>query len=203
MSEVQSPERTGEIVLEMTAAMLWRRDEGAIRVAEICRATGLSSSVIYNHFGSRQGLIDAAVISMYAEASEQTIATMAAHTDSPSSPRSSASGTWASWVRRDGPSGSACARFACAPSAAVARESLRDDVAIAQDRHLGTLAAYLGGLQARGLVGRHLSPDRLARVVETYVLGHTYNDIALRPVSNEEWLDTFWALLNPHLVAEP
>ena len=67
-------EATRDAVLEVAAQALWRRDEGSLRIADICQSTNLSSSVIYNNFRSRQGLIDAAYLSIYESMTTEIVA---------------------------------------------------------------------------------------------------------------------------------
>jgi AcrR family transcriptional regulator len=70
---VERAESTRRILLDATAARLANTDESELRIADICRDTGFSSSVIYSNFGSRQGLIDAAFLEMYDERSRRYI----------------------------------------------------------------------------------------------------------------------------------
>jgi AcrR family transcriptional regulator len=201
----ENQERTSAVVLEVVTAMLWHRDDTELRIADVCRATGMSSSVIYNHFGSRQGLIDAAYLSLYGQASDQMLDELrhaTAEIDETAAFYHYLRGELDDPLRADYWLGLRQMRLRVA-TAAVARESLRADFAAAQDRHLGDLATFLGELQERALVGRHLSPEQLARVFEAYVLSHTYNDIALHPSDAATWIDTFWALLNPQLAPLP
>ena len=198
-----SRDSSSSVVLEVVTSMLWRHDDTELRIADVCRATGLSSSVIYNHFGSRQGLVDAAYLSLYCQASEQMLSQLRQDTENIDS-----LGAFYEYLHSqvDDPErahywlGLRQMRLRVA-TAAVARAGLRADFAAAQDRHLVELAKFLGQLQERGLVRTQLSPDQLARVFEAYVLSHTYNDIALHPASGVTWVDTLWTLLNPHVEA--
>ncbi|HVA53273.1 MAG TPA: TetR/AcrR family transcriptional regulator [Acidimicrobiales bacterium] len=47
-------------VLEAVAERLMTGDEMLIRIPEICEATGVNYGSVYHHFGSREGVIDAA-----------------------------------------------------------------------------------------------------------------------------------------------
>lgn len=64
---------TRETLLEVTVQHLLQKDESELRVLDICHETHLSTSVIYGNFGSRQGLIDAAYLRIYADVTESTI----------------------------------------------------------------------------------------------------------------------------------
>ena len=192
-------ERTRDVVLEMVTAMLWHQDETELRIADVCRATGLSSSVIYNHFGSRQGLVDAAYLSLYDQASTQMMCELrraSADFETPAELYDYFRGELEDAERASFWLGLRQMRLRVA-TAAVARVGLRANFAAAQDRHLADLAHYIGDLQRRHLISDHLCPDEFARVFEGYVLSHTYNDIALNPSDAATWTSTLWALLNP------
>ena len=49
-----------QAVLEAVAERLMAGDEMLIRIPEICEATGVNYGSVYHHFGSREGVIDAA-----------------------------------------------------------------------------------------------------------------------------------------------
>ena len=52
-----------QIVLDQSVELLITRQDNNFRIADVCEVSGLSSSVIYSYFRSREGLID----STYAE----------------------------------------------------------------------------------------------------------------------------------------
>lgn len=64
---------TKEALLRVTMEQLLREDESELRVLDICEQTQLSTSVIYGHFHSRQGLIDAALLRIYEEVTDSLI----------------------------------------------------------------------------------------------------------------------------------
>ena len=49
-----------QAVLEAVSERLMTADEMLIRIPEICEATGVNYGSVYHHFGSREGVIDAA-----------------------------------------------------------------------------------------------------------------------------------------------
>lgn len=49
-------------------------DEGTIRIPEICEATGVNYGSVYHHFGSRDGVIDAAYSYLFSTIVEEEIA---------------------------------------------------------------------------------------------------------------------------------
>lgn len=59
-----------DALIAAAAHRLWTTDECELRILDVCQETGLSTSVIYGHFRSRQGLIDAALLHIFAEVTE-------------------------------------------------------------------------------------------------------------------------------------
>ena len=69
-------------VLDAVAERLLDGDELRIRIPEICRATGVNYGSVYHHFGSREGVIDAAYEALFCTYAEQEIARWDALTSS-------------------------------------------------------------------------------------------------------------------------
>ncbi|HET9089553.1 MAG TPA: TetR/AcrR family transcriptional regulator [Acidimicrobiales bacterium] len=61
-------------VLDAVAERLLDGDELRIRIPEICQATGVNYGSVYHHFGSREGVIDAAYEALFCTHAEQEIA---------------------------------------------------------------------------------------------------------------------------------
>ena len=60
-------------VLDAVAERLLTGDEVRIRIPEICVATGVNYGSVYHHFGSREGVIDAAYESLFVTYAENEI----------------------------------------------------------------------------------------------------------------------------------
>jgi AcrR family transcriptional regulator len=65
-----------DVLIEATSRRLWNEDESELRVLDICKETNLSTSVIYGHFGSRQGLINASMLRIFAHVTDEIIANL-------------------------------------------------------------------------------------------------------------------------------
>ena len=65
MTKQARSNETREIVLAEAIDLLKIKQEHEFRIADIYANTGVSSSVIYSYFRSREGLIDAAYLKMY------------------------------------------------------------------------------------------------------------------------------------------
>lgn len=60
-------------VLVEVGKRLMEGDEGTIRIPEICKATGVNYGSVYHHFGSRDGVIDAAYAYLLSTIVEQEV----------------------------------------------------------------------------------------------------------------------------------
>ena len=58
-------EENKKTVLNQAIELLISRHEAEFRIGDVCELSGLSSSVIYSYFRSREGLIDAAYLELY------------------------------------------------------------------------------------------------------------------------------------------
>lgn len=62
-----------QAVLEAVAERLMVGDEMLIRIPEICEATGVNYGSVYHHFGSREGVIDAAYDMIFSRLVEEDL----------------------------------------------------------------------------------------------------------------------------------
>jgi AcrR family transcriptional regulator len=62
-----------QTVLEAVAERLIESDEMLIRIPEICEATGINYGSVYHHFGSREGVIDAAYDMIFSRLVEEDL----------------------------------------------------------------------------------------------------------------------------------
>jgi AcrR family transcriptional regulator len=62
-----------QAVLDAVAERLLTGDELAIRIPEICDATGVNYGSVYHHFGSREGVIDAAYDMIFSRLVEEDL----------------------------------------------------------------------------------------------------------------------------------
>jgi AcrR family transcriptional regulator len=62
-----------QAVLEAVAERLMTADEMLIRIPEICEATGVNYGSVYHHFGSREGVIDAAYDMIFSRLVEEDL----------------------------------------------------------------------------------------------------------------------------------
>ena len=184
-------------VLDAVIARLWDADEGELRIADVCAETGLSSSVIYNNYRSRQGLIDAAYLEIYRTMTDQLVAIFqnvaAESADIAAVARYvheqiTVPATHEFWAKNRQ------IRLRIA-TAAIARPSLQRDFVLLQDHYLNRLTELFTDMQRRHLAGDLLKPRQLAIMFEGCLLFRSFNDIALHPVDNDSWLEMLMSVL--------
>src|ERR1035437_683643 len=62
-----------QAVLNAVGDRLMKGDESLIRIPEICEATGVNYGSVYHHFGSREGVIDAAYNMIFSRMVEEDL----------------------------------------------------------------------------------------------------------------------------------
>jgi AcrR family transcriptional regulator len=76
MVEIAHEYSTRQLLIEATSRRLWQEDESDLRILDICKETNLSTSVIYGHFRSRQGLIDASLLHLFRLITDEIVTTL-------------------------------------------------------------------------------------------------------------------------------
>ncbi len=164
-------------------------DETSIRVLEMSNEIGMSPSVIYSNFGSRQGLIDAAYLEIYRSvttASYRTIDEIESTIDSPAT----MAARWApgadseerlhrQMVRRR-------VRLRVLASA-LTRRRLQRDVNREREAYQDALTALFARLQERGVLATTLNAKQLAVVHEGLNLIRTIDEAMPAPLTADEW----------------
>jgi AcrR family transcriptional regulator len=188
---------TRNAVLKVVCNQLWQQDEGSVRIADVCQETGLSSSVIYNNFRSRQGLIDAAYLEIYESMTIDLVAMFEdamADADSIDSLRDFIQSQLENPFRQEFWQANRHMRLRIA-TAAISRASMQSDFAILQERYLSRLTEFFDDLQQRHVAGNLLDPRQLAIMFEGCLLFHSFDDIAIAPADSESWLKMLMAVL--------
>lgn len=166
-------------LIEATVKRLLNSDESELRILDICEETGVSTSVLYAHFHSRQGLVDAAMLALYREISAAVLSQVHLAIDA-----APAAGGFIPalfqllgdpthqeelrWVR-------SIHLRVCA--AALSRSSLVRDVAELQNAFHDRLAQVLGRLMSEGLLSSNLSARQWAIFFEGQMLSQASQDV--------------------------
>ena len=186
-----------QLLIDAATKRLWSTDESELRIADICADTELSSSVIYTNFRSRQGLIDAAFLDMYANLAGNYRVLLRRYVE-PATSASSLIETL-SEVQTSGEVNGALAenrkiRLRIA-TASLARADLRREWIKIQEDHLTLFAEIIEDLQHRGVLGRKLTGRQVAVLLEGFSFGRALDDISLNPESDAAWLKVLFMIL--------
>ncbi len=178
-----------QAVLDAVGERLMTGDESLIRIPEICEATGVNYGSVYHHFGSREGVIDAAYHQMFTKLAEEDISVLhmvsvssQTHDDYVSSVRALI-GTFASGDERK-------ARRALRTrivAASMTRPDLRRLIGTTQSRLTSELRRIVEYGQERHWLTSALSAQSIAVMIQVVLVGRTIDDISTTPIDNADW----------------
>ena len=176
-------------VLEAVAERLRDGDERLLRIPEVCHATGVNYGSVYHHFGSREGVIEAAYGMMFSEIIEQDLTMVRQAVE--------ATTTFDDFLvaiqrilatvssgpdRRD----SRVIRLRVV-AASVTRPTLREAISEAQATLTTELATIVGVCQELGWVRRDVSAHSIAVILQVVVFGRNLDDLSAEPIPEDEW----------------
>ena len=178
-----------QAVLDAVGERLMNADESLIRIPEICEATGVNYGSVYHHFGSREGVIDAAYHQMFTKLAEEDIAIL--HMVSVSSQShdeyvvsvQSLIGTFASGEERT----ARRALRARIVAASMARPELRHLIGGTQSRLTSELRRIVENGQERNWLTPNISAQSIAVMIQVLLVGRTIDDVSTTPIDNAEW----------------
>src|SRR5665213_1490501 len=186
-----------QAVLDAVGERLMRADESLIRIPEICEATGVNYGSVYHHFGSREGVIDAAYHQMFTKLAEEDIAVLQKVTVSSQSleeylvSMQALVGTFATGEERR----SRRALRARIVAASITRPELRELIGETQSRLTGELAQIVAYGQEKDWLSRALSAHSIAVIIQVVLVGRTLDDVSTTPIDNAEWEKSMGLLL--------
>jgi AcrR family transcriptional regulator len=178
-----------QAVLDAVGERLMNADESLIRIPEICEATGVNYGSVYHHFGSREGVIDAAYHQMFSKLAEEDIAVL--HMVSVSSQSrddyvvsvQALIGTFASGEERK----ARRALRARIVAASMTRPELRQLIGGTQSRLTSELRRIVEYGQERSWLTPNLSAQSIAVMIQVLLVGRTIDDVSSTPIDNAEW----------------
>ena len=176
-------------VIDEVVSRLWDGDESLIRIPEICDATGVNYGSVYHHFGSREGVIDAAYNQLFSDLVQCDIDEL--------SNVSQESADIDEFLIRIQPligllsagedrrrSRAMRARIV---AAALTRPELAALIGATESRLTTELRDVMSMGQDRGFVRKDVSAWSLAVLVQTVVFGRVLDDITTSPIEQEDW----------------
>jgi AcrR family transcriptional regulator len=178
-----------QAVLEAVGERLMKADESLIRIPEICEATGVNYGSVYHHFGSREGVIDAAYHQMFTKLAEEDLATLQLVSVSSQTfeeylvSMQALVGTFASSDERR----ARRALRARIVAASMMRPELRVLIGETQSRLTNELQSIVEYGQQREWLNRELSAHSVAVLIQVLLVGRTLDDVSTTPIDNAEW----------------
>ena len=183
-------------VLEAVSERLMVSDEILIRIPEICESTGVNYGSVYHHFGSREGVIDAAYSLIFSKMVEEDLVSLRQINESLE--------TFDEYVdairpvlERISSGEDRVLRRAIRSrivAAAITRPELRVLIGVNQARLTKELFRIAEFAQLRGWMRRDVSAHSIAMLMQAVLLGRTLDDISTDPISDGEWEQTLVAL---------
>ncbi len=164
-------------------------DETSIRVLQISGEIGMSPSVVYSNFGSRQGLVDAAYLQIFrsvTNASYATIDAIAATVDSAGAMAARWTPGAESEERLHRQSIRRRVRLRVV-AASLTRRRLSREVNHERERYQQASTALFADLQRRSILPTSLSAKQLAVVHEGLNLIRAVDETMPSPLSADEW----------------
>jgi AcrR family transcriptional regulator len=178
-----------QAVLDAVAERLMTGDELLIRIPEICEATGVNYGSVYHHFGSREGVIDAAYDKIFTRLVEEDIRTFAAVNESVE--------TLEEYLEVMGP---IVSRLSSGPerkarramrfrivAAASTRPRLKEMIGKSQARLTDDLCGLTEFAQSKKWLRDDLSPKALSVLFQILVFGRALDDVSSDPVEEIVW----------------
>ena len=178
-----------QAVLDAVGERLLRADESLIRIPEICEATGVNYGSVYHHFGSREGVIDAAYHQMFTSLAEEdiellkTVSASAKTHDEYIMSVQALIGSFASGEERK----ARRALRARIIAASTMRSELRELIGTSQARLTEQLAQIIEYGQERQWLSHDLSAHSIAVLIQVILVGRTLDDVSVNPIDNADW----------------
>ncbi len=187
-----------QTVLDAVAERLMSADESLIRIPEICEATGVNYGSVYHHFGSREGVIDAAYDMMFTALAEEGVTALRQVNDSVGSfeeyvvALQGMVGAFASGPERRARRGLRVRVVA----ASMMRPELKARIGLAQARLTEELMRIVEFGQERDWLRKDMSARSIAVFVQVMLVGRTLDDISAEPIDDGEWAAAMAVLLS-------
>ncbi len=178
-----------QAVLEAVADRLLVGDELAIRIPEICDATGVNYGSVYHHFGSREGVIDAAYDMIFSQLVEEDLALFEKVNDSVESLEEYVTvmqpivATLSSGPARK----KRRAMRIRIVAAAATRPRLKELIGETQARLTDELRRLTELAQKREWLRDDIPPEVFAVFFQILVFGRALDDVSSDPVDEELW----------------
>ena len=190
-------------VLEAVAERLMVGDESLIRIPEICEATGVNYGSVYHHFGSREGVIDAAYAMIFNALARgdvellREVSGASTSFDQYSMSLGAVVGTFSAGSERRARR-SLRLRIV---SAALTRPELQDAIGTQQAELTDEIEELVRSGQERGWLRTDMTSRAIAVILQSLLVGRTADDISAKSIDDDEWSSAMGVLLQSLLVS--
>jgi AcrR family transcriptional regulator len=183
------PHATRVRLIEATAHTIDEQGIDAVDIDEIVTAAGVTKGALYHHFGSVNGLLVAAVVSLYAANVDENIRAFESilvdcHDVEGVRQRLAA----ITRATQDPHRRSVRLHRARVLSQTVAEPDLASQIDAEQRRLTDAIAATVAQAQARRWIRPDLDPRALAVFVQSYTLGRVIDDVTTEHMSDSAWI---------------
>jgi AcrR family transcriptional regulator len=192
MADTLHESSTRELLLQATSRRLWKVDESELRILDICKETNLSTSVIYAHFGSRQGLIDASLLRVFTAVADGMVETLTSAVVGPH-PTGSFIDTLSEILINPAHESVISAQrqmFFRVSATALSRPSLRASFLQLYGEFMTRIDALYDELVRQELLDSELSGHQWALFFEGQMLSRAFHDPSSKWDDQEDWIRT-------------
>lgn len=179
-----------QAVLDAVAERLMAGDELLIRIPEICEATGVNYGSVYHHFGSREGVIDAAYNMIFTRFVEEDLAIFGSSVDESVESLDEYVEVMAPLVAtmHSGPERrTRRAMRARIVAAASTRPNLKAMIGASQERLTKDLEVLTVAAQEKRWLRDDIPAHALAVLFQVLVFGRALDDISSYPINEADW----------------
>ena len=206
MADAANTHSPSDVLIEATSRRLWSEDESELRILDICSETNLSTSVIYGHFGSRQGLINASLLRIFALVTDEIIenlTTSASHTLSKGSFVNALfnllnDADYQERLNRQRQ------MFFRVSATALSRPSIRPGFLELYDRYIERADAIHQDLLDGGHLGKELTARQWSLFFEGQMLSRAFHGLSSNWYNQDDWLRSTHEMLstaNPKIIS--
>lgn len=195
-----------DVLIEATSRRLWNEDESELRILDICKETNLSTSVIYGHFGSRQGLINAALLHVFANVTDEIIENLATSASSTMSTGSFVNALFSLLADADYQARLNRQRqmFFRVSATALSRPSIRPGFLELYGRYIERSDAIYQDLLDQGHLSKQLTARQWALFFEGQMLSRAFHELSSNWYNQDDWLRSTHQMLstaNPGIIS--
>ncbi len=177
---------------------LWDADEADLRILDVCQETNLSTSVIYGHFRSRQGLIDASLLRIFEIVTDEMVSDLTVVAAAPHQTGSFVDTLYD--MLTDPAQESVVTRqrqmFFRISSTSLSRTSIRQGFLALYDRFMVRIDAIYDRLVDDGFLDAELTGHQWAIFFEGQMLSRAFHDLSSSWDHQEDWNRAARRMLN-------